>query len=314
MQRKIIQILPINKQIRIKRAYSEVVNDDFRVLNLRPEQNASQRFRRQRRTEAVLAPRTNKMSEKQDWAAVWPGPRSFHPASVPLPLRQGFNPKGAPPSKFANAELMKIPNFLHLTPLAIKKQCEALKQFCTPWPKELTNDKEWEKTYPVEVITSNYCHGLPTIRNPLARIVTLKIRLSSLKFDSHSKDKFLRLLGDHYNPKTNIITITSDRCPVRKQNYNFSLYILTASYFESHITEPWEKLKTEKDMINYDFQRNKSKETIENIIQLIEKNNPTIVPKITLELSTSVEKVINEIECSENLNTYKKEVKKLLGL
>jgi small subunit ribosomal protein S35 len=32
-----------------------------------------------------------------------------------------------PPGKFANAELMKIPNFLHLTPPAIERQCQALK-------------------------------------------------------------------------------------------------------------------------------------------------------------------------------------------
>ncbi len=35
--------------------------------------------------------------------------------------------EGIPPSKYANAELMKIPNFLHLTPNHIKKHCQALK-------------------------------------------------------------------------------------------------------------------------------------------------------------------------------------------
>lgn len=64
------------------------------------------------------------MPVDQDWGNVWPGPKTFHPASVPLPLRQGFVPKGqAPPGKFGNAELMKIPNFLHLTPPVIKRQC-----------------------------------------------------------------------------------------------------------------------------------------------------------------------------------------------
>lgn len=67
------------------------------------------------------------MAVDQDWPSVWPGPRSYHPAVVPLPLRQGFSKKGIPPGRFANAELMKIPNFLHLTPPAIKRHCEALK-------------------------------------------------------------------------------------------------------------------------------------------------------------------------------------------
>ena len=39
------------------------------------------------------------------------------------------------PTKWANAELMKIPNFLHLTPPVVKKQCGLLKRFCTPFPE-----------------------------------------------------------------------------------------------------------------------------------------------------------------------------------
>lgn len=70
------------------------------------------------------------MPTDQDWPSVWPTARTFHPASVPLPLHQGFVPPGkgkAPPNKFANTELMKIANFLHLTPPAIKRHCEAIK-------------------------------------------------------------------------------------------------------------------------------------------------------------------------------------------
>jgi small subunit ribosomal protein S35 len=76
----------------------------------------------------VHPPRSNKMPVDQDWPSVWPVPRTFHPASVPLPLNQGWVVPGAtPPGKFANAELMKIPNFLHLTPPDIERQCQALK-------------------------------------------------------------------------------------------------------------------------------------------------------------------------------------------
>lgn len=116
------------------------------------------------------------MPVDQEWDAVWTGPRSFHPATVPLPIRQGYTPKGvAAPGKYANAELMKIPNFLHLTPPVIKKQCEALKQFCTEWPKGLETEEKCNEHFPIEVITSDYCHALPTIRNPLSRIVTTKV-------------------------------------------------------------------------------------------------------------------------------------------
>ena len=77
------------------------------------------------------------MLPDQDWPSVWPAARTFHPASVPLPLRQGViqQKKLLPPEKYANTELMKIPNFLHLTPPAINRHCEAIKKFCTPWPK-----------------------------------------------------------------------------------------------------------------------------------------------------------------------------------
>ena len=43
-------------------------------------------------------------------------------------LFQGEENDGIPPKKYANAELMKLPNFLHLTPAHIKKHCAAIKR------------------------------------------------------------------------------------------------------------------------------------------------------------------------------------------
>lgn len=65
------------------------------------------------------------MPVNQDWPSVWPAAASFKPSVVPLPVRQGFYEKrGSPPAKHANLELMKIPNFLHLTPPAIERHCK----------------------------------------------------------------------------------------------------------------------------------------------------------------------------------------------
>lgn len=175
------------------------------------------------------------MPVDQDWGNVWPGPRSFHPATVPLPVRQGYVKKDATPGKFGNAELMKIPNFLHLTPPVIKRQCEALKQFCTPWPRGLETDEKCEEHFPLEIATSNYCHSSPTIRDPSARIVTIKVNLTKLPLDKHARDKFLRLVGDRYNEKTNIVTIVTDRCPLQNQNYDYAMYLLTALFHESWV-------------------------------------------------------------------------------
>lgn len=78
----------------------------------------------------LLPPREKRMPIDQDWPSVWPGPRTFHPASVPLPVRQGYPAykNRAPADKYGNAELMKIPNFLHLTPLAVQRHCQAIKR------------------------------------------------------------------------------------------------------------------------------------------------------------------------------------------
>lgn len=176
------------------------------------------------------------MPVDQDWGNVWPGPRTFHPASVPLPLYQGWVKKGAPPNKYGNLELMKIPNFLHLTPPVIKRQCEALKKFCTKWPEALDKDEVSEKYFPLEVSTSDYCHSSPTIREPLSRIVTIKVKLSALTLDQHAKDKMLRLVGDRYDETTDVLTIVTDRCPTRKQNYDYAMYLLTALYHESWVS------------------------------------------------------------------------------
>lgn len=212
-----------------------IVSDEFKVLNLKHVKGQVAQRRILKKAE-VLPPRSNQMPVDQDWGNIWPGPRSFHPATVPLPVRQGYIEKGVSPGKYGNAELMKIPNFLHLTPPVIKKQCEALKKFCTPWPKALDSDEKCDQHFPFEVTTSDYCHSSPTIRDPLARIVTVRFALSSLKLGSKAKDKFLRLVGDRYDSETDMVTIVTDRCPLRKQNYDYALYLATALYHESLVS------------------------------------------------------------------------------
>ncbi|TDG44276.1 hypothetical protein AWZ03_009304 [Drosophila navojoa] len=285
-------------------------DEEFRVLNLRTvKQQARKRVIKK---EVAPPPRTTHMPVDQDWTAVWSGPRSFHPASVPLPLRQGYTERGAAaPSKYANAELMKIPNFLHLTPPAIRQQCEAIKKFCTPWPKGLESEATWKAIFPVEVVTTDYCHSLPTIRHPEARRVTITLKLTDLKFDAHAKDKFLRLVGDRYNQETGVLTFVADRCPTRKQNYDYALYLLTACYHESFITEPWEDSKSEADMEVYLFERNKAKVSAEAILNWNatgEKQAPSAT------YADSVEKLINEGENEYNIAKYKEEVLKMLKI
>lgn len=299
-------------------------DEEFRVLDILQKKGRTQR--KVARRADVQPDRSEKMPTDQNWGNVWPGPRSFHPSSVPLPIRQGYVPKGqAPPGKKANAELMKIPNFLHLTPPVIKTQCEAIKQFCTEWPKLLNSEEAIEKHYPVEVITSDYCHASPTIRNPLARIVTMRVKLSDLKLDSRAKDKFLRLVGDKYDQKTDLVTFTADRCPVRKQNLDYVNYLLTACYHESWTIEDWEKEKTLEDMEYYDFDAHPSKKNLVNwFFKSNNKENNLSDDEIRnfdtssipngLEYKNAVSELFNEGENATTLKNYNVAVRKLLGL
>lgn len=137
------------------------------------------------------------------------------------------------------------------------------------------------------------------------------MKLSTLKLDDHARDKFLRLVGDRYNQETDDITIVTDRCPLRKQNYDYAQYMIAALFHESWIKEPWEDTKTEADMEVYIWSRNKSKETSEGVLNwgvTGDKKSPHP------EYAQSVERLINDGENHYNLDAYKREVLKLLNL
>lgn len=133
-----------------------------------------------------------------------------------------------------------------------------------------------------------------------------------MPLDEHAKDKFLRLVDNRYDPETDVVTITVDRCPLRKQNFEYAQYLLTALFHESFIVEPWESLKVEADMEYYDWYNNKSKETIEAILRWGKSENEPI--KSTVEFAKSVEQIFNDGENDQNLQEYKDEVLKLLEL
>lgn len=109
-----------------------------------------------------------------------------------------------------------------------------------------------------------------------------------------------------------MVTITVDRCPVRKQNFEYAQYLLTALFHESFITEPWESLKVEADMEYYDWQNNVSKESTEAILRWGKSKDQPI--KSTENFARSVENIFNEGENEQNLLDYKEEVLKLLEL
>ncbi|CAL8375884.1 unnamed protein product [Arctogadus glacialis] len=208
-------------------------------------------------------PRTEKMDSQQDWSAVYPSAASFRPGSVPLPVRMGYPVKGGVPSeKRGNLELIKIPNFLHLTPAAIKKHCEALKPFCTEWPAGLDSDADLDKHLPIRIETTDYVSAGPSVRNPAARVVTLRVRLSSLNLDEHAREKMLKLLGDRYCKGTDILTIPTDSCPLKQQNTDYAMYLLTVLYHEAWKTEAWESEMTRADRREYIWEESASQQNV----------------------------------------------------
>ena len=119
---------------------------------------------------------------------------------------------------------------------------------------ELENEDVIEDHYPVTELTSDYLNSSSSIRDFRARVTTIQFKLSVLFLDPKSRDKFLRLVGeDKYDEETDLITLTADRCPYRKQNSEYCDYLLKALYYESRNREPWENERMGFDQIEYEI-------------------------------------------------------------
>lgn len=108
-----------------------------------------------------------------------------------------------------------------------------------------------------------------------------------------------------------MVTITADRCPTKKQNFEYVQYLLTALYHEAWVVEPWEEVKTEEDMEYYDWEQNQSKKSIEAVLRW-EKSADEPIPSLNAYADV-VEKLFNEGETVEALEEYKAEVLKLIA-
>ncbi|XP_069821664.1 small ribosomal subunit protein mS35 isoform X2 [Dendropsophus ebraccatus] len=273
----------------------------------RPGQRGPQR-------KEVPPPRTEKMLPEQEWSNVYPSAASFKPSVVPLPLRMGYpKKKAAPPDKIGNLELLKIPNFLHLTPTAIKKHCAVLKEFCTPWPAALPSEDYCTQHFPIQLQSVDYMFAGTSLRNPKARAVTLQVKLSSLNLDTHARRKLIKLVGPRYNATDDILTIRTDRCPLRKQNQDYAMYLLTVLYHESWKTESWESEKEEGDMEEYIWEGSKSQQSILDTLARYPANSAPS-DELLQEYRQAMLTLRNQGESEETIDSYKQSVKKLLGV
>ncbi|ESN99405.1 hypothetical protein HELRODRAFT_67222, partial [Helobdella robusta] len=215
----------------------------------------------------ISQPRYKFMNANKDWFLTWPFPKSFAWSYTPLPVRMGYiKNNGIIPSKYGNAELMKIPNFLHLTPNHIKLQCESIKRFCTPWPKGLEKDDICRKFFPLSITVSDYLIDGPLSLNEHSRNVLMKINLSSLSLDKFSREKFVKLSRNYY--KKDMLSLELSSCPTRKQNYDHGIFLLTALVTESKKRECWEAERCSNDIDEYIWNFSKSKLNLEKIMKV----------------------------------------------
>jgi len=199
----------------------------------------------------------------------YPSPQPFDAYKTPFPVRMGKQLNMCvQPDKFANTELLKVNNMLHAAPPTIKKQCSALKELCTKFPKHLEDEMKLEKEFPVEKHTVDYIAAAKNPRDKRARVVDKTVRLCNLALDSHARSKMMKLAGkSRYNEATDLLTITSNRCPLRQQNSDYVDYLFTALYFESWKTERWEKFaNAAQDGTDqfYDWEKSRSRKSLGN--------------------------------------------------
>ncbi|KAK6062228.1 hypothetical protein COOONC_00092 [Cooperia oncophora] len=282
---------------------------------------------------AVRRPRSEEMSTDQDWTAVWPAARSFASSVVPLPVRMGFRPdaeRRAPFKKEGNLELVKIPNFLHLTPAAIEKHCNAIRKFCTKFPSELISNQSLASSeFPLRISYNTYVHQGVNIRDHRSRVVTLQVKLSALPLSPEAREKLIRLATSRYDEKTDLLTIITDRCHTRKQNLDYAFYLLTAIFHEANKVEPWEAFKERADNLKVEFEGSESQKKLIAVLKQIISSNTLDSPLSSVnspsedqinsnpsvrEFAQMWNKYVNNEETPESTREYAKSIRLLLGI
>uniref|UniRef100_A0A4W5MT74 Mitochondrial ribosomal protein S35 n=1 Tax=Hucho hucho TaxID=62062 RepID=A0A4W5MT74_9TELE len=242
-------------------------------------------------------PRTDRMPVDQDWTAVYPAAAPFRQGSVPLPVRMGFPVKrGVPPEKKGNLELIKIPNFLHLTPIStVKKHLDIISHFLGLWPSALDTDAKYDEHFPVKVKSKDYVSAGTSLRNPSARIVHLRVKLSSLNLDDHARKKMVKLVGES--------------CPVRQQNYDYAMYLLTKV----------EALESEKTVADMEYSPSQKNALSTLVLMRVAGEGEAVREELlgkpeVQEYRDSVTRLKNERESEGSVLQYREAVTKLLNL
>lgn len=237
--------------------------------------------------------------EKDRWVDVWPTAKSFNYSVLPLPLRMGYiegtENDRVIPSKYANAELMKIPNFLHLTPNHIRNHCQQLKKYCTAWPEGLKEDRMMLLTH------FDYVRDAPSVKDERARFISVTVKLSDLKLAKDTKDKFVRLTSRFCVCHNDLLILTSGKCPTKQQNFDYIQFLLSVLYNESLKREEWEGGMELADMASYQWSINKSHKNVVQLLSLVQAKGGVVGEE------DGGEKIADGVEIGEQDGVEKKE-------
>ena len=64
----------------------------------------------------------------------------------------------------------------------------------------------------------------------------LQVSLKDLCLSSHARQKMIALSGQRYDPITDEIKLIGEKCPTRKQNREYVMYLLKVLYLESNVS------------------------------------------------------------------------------
>ncbi|MES1905703.1 MAG: 28S ribosomal protein S35, mitochondrial, partial [Paramarteilia canceri] len=229
--------------------------------------------------------------------------------------RRKYEPK-LPPGPEANLELIKISNFLHLTPNHIKQHCEMIRsKFCNFLP---TEDKEFmnliAEEMPIDLETIDFLYDSPHSYDERSRKVTLSIKVEDLKLSKEQKAKLVKLAGNFYNFQENKLKIVADKCPLRSQNIDYSLFLLQVLYRESKKLHHWEKERTLEDLIEYDWDKGSSKTFLKEFEnKVVNKADKETIKKFD-QYKKAVEEFHNKPDDSDAMSEYKNAVLDILKL
>lgn len=176
---------------------------------------------------------------------IFPGPgEEIHGSLLPFDLQAGVvtQDMNEKPSRFGNIELTKSTHFMHLTPVAMRKHCNELKEFMTEFPEELkavmktkrvddakkfqkrafnlssatkkvvktknSGDKKANKLIensdelPIILKTTDYLSSRSIMADPRAQRAEMRVSLNSLDLTPSQKMKLIDLIQIHEDEAT----------------------------------------------------------------------------------------------------------------